>query len=421
MSRLLYCGNARHIAKVLRANPLPKAARHFSVTTTHSRGVDWKSTPPRDKKRKPERQKSNEPLQETPNLEKYSPFEKKGAKPFMSAKEYQYLQGPGLIHGDFVRIDLHKSDPVSDTVLSYGRLMPLHATKMGSINTNSPPKAFSNPGTGPPRNPYTGLPIVTRAHLSEANLNKSGYAIRQDDHHRDRHRDKIRPPCLESGGVPEPTFEYLKSSKMPPLQNPQPRKILVVIDLNGTVLHRPSFRNPIAFIERPYGREFLSYCINTFKVVIWSSAQPANVQKMCNQLLTRSDRQNVVSIWGRDRFGLTAEDFVSRVMCYKRLDLLWDDPIIAGQHPEATFGKNWSQEDTVLVDDSIEKGRSHPYNLICLPEFVRDPQEPGCVLPQVHDYINACARYTNVSAYMRNNPFRVNPDFKLEGTSSQQI
>lgn len=188
----------------------------------------------------------------------------------------------------------------------------------------------------------------------------------------------------------------------------------MVIDLNGTLLYRPNPRTPTVFIERPYAKVFLRYCINTFRVVIWSSARPANVDRMVDRLIDPDLRRHVIAIWGRDRFNLTEDDYNARTMCYKRLTKLWADPQIAATHPEAAEGKGWSQSDTVLVDDSLEKARSEPYNLIPIPEFEGEVDESQVyILPQVHDYINACARQADVSAYIRSHPFRPVPGWSL--------
>ncbi|KAI0550743.1 HAD-like domain-containing protein [Xylaria curta] len=226
-------------------------------------------------------------------------------------------------------------------------------------------------------------------------------------------RDQITQPSPESGGVPDPTPEYLAVASQPPFLLPQPRNILVVVDLNGTLLHRPNRHSPTRFVERPYARAFLSYCINTFTVVIWSSARYQNVSNMCKQLLTPEDSTKVVAVWSRDNFGLSKGDFNQRVQCYKRLTALWNDPVVAASHPMAKRGEKWSQLNTVLVDDSTEKARSEPFNLVQIPDFQGDAKEPGFVLPQVHDYLNKCSQQANISAFMKGQPFEVQPEFTL--------
>ncbi|RYP76221.1 hypothetical protein DL770_007263 [Monosporascus sp. CRB-9-2] len=226
-------------------------------------------------------------------------------------------------------------------------------------------------------------------------------------------RDTRSKPSAASGGVPNPSPTYLAHASLPPLLLPYPRKILVVIDLNGTLLYRPNRKNPSSFIERPHARRFLSYCIETFVVAIWSSAKPDNVRKMCDQLMTPTQQKKVVAIWGRDKFGLSRSDYKQRVQCYKRLSALWSAPEVARSHPNYANGSRWGQADTVLVDDSLEKARSEPYNLIPIPEFMGDRNEPGYILPQVHDYINECSLQANISTYIRVSPFQSRANFVL--------
>ncbi|KAK8065364.1 phosphoprotein phosphatase [Apiospora hydei] len=219
----------------------------------------------------------------------------------------------------------------------------------------------------------------------------------------------VRPyavPSKASGGVPNPSAQYMANSAVPPSHLPEPRRILVVIDLNGTLLYRPSRKNPSRFVERPHTRAFLDYCLNTFCVAIWSSAKPDNVHKMLNQLLAPEERAKVVAIWGRDTLGLSPADYNGRVQCYKRLTVLWAD--LARR-----LGQRWDQSNTVLVDDSSEKARSEPFNLIQLPEFEGDLAEQGFVLPQVHDFLNECAKQRDISSYIRAKRFAFRPDFIL--------
>ncbi|KAK0739685.1 HAD-like domain-containing protein [Apiosordaria backusii] len=223
------------------------------------------------------------------------------------------------------------------------------------------------------------------------------------------HQEKESPtfaPSLESGGIPNPSPAYLTRASFLPLPSPQPRSLLVVIDLNGTLLHRPSSRRSQHYILRPHAKQFLSYCIDTFSVVIWSSARPENVNKMCDTILTADQKQKVIAIWGRDKFGLTEKDYGKKVQVYKRLTKLWDNPAI---NPQGA----WDQGNTVLIDDSVEKARSEPYNAVTIPEFLGDvtPEEKGgrewVVLPAVHEYLNKLAMCIDVSTYIRQDPFRM--------------
>jgi hypothetical protein len=219
-------------------------------------------------------------------------------------------------------------------------------------------------------------------------------------------RDAKVQPSKASGGTPDPTNEYLALSNVMPRPLHEPQHLLVVIDLNGTLLFRPSRRQPTKFTARPNTRQFLRYCIETFTVVIWSSAKPENVNNMCDTILTPELRKQVVAIWGRDKFGLSRADYETRVQCYKRLTKLWSDNKVARSHPLWASGGRWNQTNTVLVDDSLEKGRSEPFNLVEIPEFFGDEREIGEFLPQVHDFLNHLSMHSNVSACLRARPFK---------------
>lgn len=220
-------------------------------------------------------------------------------------------------------------------------------------------------------------------------------------------------PSAASGGVPDPKQEYLLHALAPPSTLAAPRRILIVMDLNGTLLYRPQRHRPFHFVARPHADRFLRYCLDTFHLAIWSSARPENVNKMVSRLLTPEECERCLLIWARDQFGLSAEDYDTRVQCYKRLSLVWNDPRVAAAHPDAANGGRWDQSNTVLVDDSLEKGRTEPFNILALPEFSGLANETAEVLPQVHDYLNALSWQADVSRYMRQNPFKLDPKYSL--------
>ena len=218
-------------------------------------------------------------------------------------------------------------------------------------------------------------------------------------------------PSAASGGVPDPSPAYLAQASLDSQRLDTAQPLLIVVDLNGTLLHRPDgFRNPRLFVRRPHAFVFMDYMIKNFWVVVWSSARPDNVAHMCRNLLSGGAMQNLVAVWDRSRFGLTPADYGARVQCYKRLTLLWDDPAVAASHPHFSSGGRWSQANTVLIDDSTEKARSEPYNAITVPEFANQPGLYDNILPRVHDYLNELCFQSDVSAYMRVNPFKLVTD-----------
>ncbi|KAI1466421.1 HAD-like domain-containing protein [Daldinia caldariorum] len=345
----------------------------------------------------------------------------------MSSEEWGYQSGSGSGYTPLISqrsLIQQASKPIS---VQDGEQIPLEAQSLSQSQPQSQASTadaglFANISTPPPPEvdspPYSppsviGSPVPRSPSPAIINGNDAKPNKVQKPKKLKNGRDKKTEPSAASGGVPDPSPEYLALAAYPPFQLPYARKILVVIDLNGTLLYRPSRHNPTSFVERPHARTFLRYCIDTFKVVIWSSAKSNNVKRMCAQLLTPEQLSRVVAVWGRERFGLSPDDYNTRVICYKRLSALWADPTVAASHPEFAEGKRWSQADTLLVDDSIEKARSEPYNIIEIPEFEGHATEPGFVLPQVHDYINECARQADVSTYIRNQPFKTVPGWQL--------
>ena len=251
-----------------------------------------------------------------------------------------------------------------------------------------------------PRAPTKALPTQRQGVPLKA---PTGPSKKARSHNREGGRDPVTPPSAESGGIPEPTQAYLLRASFLPQTLASPRPMLVIIDLNGTLLHRPSKKDPSRFTERPHARAFLTYCIDTFHVVIWSSARERNVSAMCDSLLTPAQRDRVLAIWSRAHFGLSPADYSNRVQCYKRLTRVWGAEAIASTHPH---GAAWDQGNTVLIDDSSEKARSEPFNAIQIPEFLGGEGERSAVLPQVHDYLNTLACQQDISMYIRAHPFK---------------
>lgn len=217
-------------------------------------------------------------------------------------------------------------------------------------------------------------------------------------------RSKRVMPSEASGGVPDPSPQYLEGCKAIPRSLANPQELLVVIDLNGTLLYRPDRKKPTHFQSRPNAELFLKYCIETFKVVIWSSARLENVTHLCNAILTPELRSKVIAIWGRDKFNLTPREYLLRVQCYKRLNSIWNDPTIAVSHPQFRFGGKWDQTNTVLIDDSPEKARSEPFNLVEVPDWTGNLND--WALPQVHDHLNRLSLCSNVSGHHYAKPFK---------------
>lgn len=161
-----------------------------------------------------------------------------------------------------------------------------------------------------------------------------------------------------------------------------------------------------SFTPRPHLEHFLQYALANHKVVIWSSAKPQNVYKMVNRLIPADQRHKVLQIWTRDHLRL-GNHYNQKVQVYKQLSWLWNDAGIQNSFKPEFGGYRWDQTNTVLIDDTIEKAASEPYNLLKIDEFsITEDTLKVDVLGQVAAFLERLCRYDNVSACMHEGPYR---------------
>lgn len=224
--------------------------------------------------------------------------------------------------------------------------------------------------------------------------------------------------------APPPTSSYLSLALDPTKVSPTPQRLLLVLDLNGTLILRS--HGATRYKSRPHLSQFLDYCFANHTVLVWSSAKPHNVDGICLQLFSRKQLEMLLGVWARDTLSLTPEQYNSRVQVYKRLDRIWDDPTFARKHPEAHLGARWSQANTLLIDDSVIKASAQPYNLVETPEFTEKSKEekrkePNDVLGQVVAYLEEARTWDNVSSFVRERKFVVDTDWWWNWKSKKRV
>lgn len=222
-------------------------------------------------------------------------------------------------------------------------------------------------------------------------------------------------PSTPTLPVPEPTIAYKQSSDVDVKESSEPIDMLVILDLNGTLLWRPNKSNSGRFQERKHLREFLQFLLGNFHVMVWSSAQPENVKLMTRNLFPDYiTNPKFLDAWDREDFRLTPMQYYSKTQVYKNLEWVWGSKELQAQHPLAYVQGRWDQRNTILLDDSSLKAVAQPHNHIEVPEFegtIRERQYDrvmGSVLEQVAGYLETVKSFENISAYMRQRPFRVN-------------
>ncbi|KAK3672879.1 hypothetical protein LTR78_007232 [Recurvomyces mirabilis] len=212
-------------------------------------------------------------------------------------------------------------------------------------------------------------------------------------------------PTVPDSRHPSPTEAYLKQADLPVQPHiGSPRRLLVVLDLNGTVCYRKKSKGGIwSFTPRPGVTEFLDYLLQNHKVLVWSSARPENVAGVCSQLFDEEQLLQLVSVWGRDTLHLSAQEYNEKVQVYKQLSWVWDDSVVAA----SSIGNDrWAQHNTVLIDDSERKAVSEPHNLIQIEEF--EGMTKGTkldVLEQIVEYLEVLRMTREVSAVIKKRPY----------------
>ncbi|KAF9650397.1 hypothetical protein BDM02DRAFT_3061523, partial [Thelephora ganbajun] len=191
-----------------------------------------------------------------------------------------------------------------------------------------------------------------------------------------------------------PSLEYITASDDPShlLTDPASSRKLLVLDLNGTLLHRsphPSKNAPRYPIPgrgdfqprlrsvhpRPYLPSFKSYIFHPsnkewLDIMVWSSAQPHSVHDMVDQCF-HDEKHHFVAIWARDTLGLPQHLYSRKVQTLKDLNIPWSKLFTPSDPPGAVSLPTscHTAMSTLLMDDSPRKAELQPYNHLCVKEY----------------------------------------------------
>lgn len=230
---------------------------------------------------------------------------------------------------------------------------------------------------------------------------------------------------------PSPTKEYMLQASKAPQRCPLKRPLLIILDLNGTLIFRKHRKLPPVFARRHGLDEFLDTLTSKYAVMIWTSSKPPTLNAVCDKLFPGEKRKSMIALWGRDKFGLTKTQYNAKLQVYKELRKVWACPEIqaaypgnkdvkksappkrtGGKHskknkpqqPAESFspGQRWDQTNTILIDDSNLKALSEPFNILEIPEFTNDPDiDESNLFNQVLAKLDALSRYDDVSKVLR--------------------
>ncbi|KAE8353550.1 NLI interacting factor-like phosphatase-domain-containing protein [Aspergillus coremiiformis] len=217
--------------------------------------------------------------------------------------------------------------------------------------------------------------------------------------------------CSPPPKPPSPVKTYIDQSSLSPKLAAAPQPLLVILDLNGTLIHRKHRRFPPSFARRAGLDEFLDNLMKNYKVMIWSSSQPNTVKAVCDKLFPGKKRSALVAEWGRDKFGLTTSQYRAKVQVYKTLGTVWNNKEIQASYPSPPQHKRrkaaqtgtqlktrWDQSNTILIDDSKLKALSEPYNILEIPEFTNQQGiDESKIFPKVMQLLEELAKHDDVS------------------------
>lgn len=167
---------------------------------------------------------------------------------------------------------------------------------------------------------------------------------------------------------------YLAQAHLQPEKLKEPQRLLVILDLNGTLMLKPDYRKPKDFHVRPGAYKLLEYLFANHTVMVYTSGQPHNAEIVARGLFSAAQYDELAAIWARDKLDLTPVQYRAKVQVYKKLDKIWANNEIQSSSFSPGTGK-WDQTNTILVDDSHLKALQEPHNLLQVPEFTGKQNE----------------------------------------------
>ncbi|KAI9672267.1 MAG: hypothetical protein M1831_002081 [Alyxoria varia] len=206
---------------------------------------------------------------------------------------------------------------------------------------------------------------------------------------------------------PQPDQSYILESEQLASTRQTPQPLLIVCDLNDTLIKRVT-RSGTTLTRRPGLDAFLAYVFSHHKFMIWTSARPENLEKCLGNLLTPQQQQECVAAWGRDTLGLSKLQYAEKVQVYKTLETVFKSAQVQKTYPSKSVdlsgrGGGWSVHNTLLVDDSVEKGAAQPYNLVNVDSMGRATDN---TLIELIGYLEQVKYCGDVRPYVKTNPFR---------------
>ncbi|KAJ3372675.1 hypothetical protein GGF31_001700 [Allomyces arbusculus] len=184
-------------------------------------------------------------------------------------------------------------------------------------------------------------------------------------------------PGSSSTAAPTTGAAAVAAAAVTPATSLTAPRYLVILDLNGCLLARPSreeqkhardspFEMPprLATVKkkpvyvRPHASEFAKFalCMPNVDIAVWTSAMPDNAARLAELALGKAVLDQLLFLWGRDK-------------C--TLDATGDSPWATVKDLRKVYAAypHYSPSTTLIVEDSLFKCRLNPDNALLVPSW----------------------------------------------------
>ncbi|XP_076944271.1 uncharacterized protein LOC143614836 [Bidens hawaiensis] len=191
-----------------------------------------------------------------------------------------------------------------------------------------------------------------------------------------------------------------------------PKKKLLVLPIGGFLVNRAHRHRPNAILiirhpdfitgnfniyKRPFCREFLKFCFESFEVGIWSSAMEQNIDEVLTNLVGEL-KNKLLFTWDQGQCtetGFMCPDNKKKPLFLKELRHIWKKKYISGAWRDG----NYSACNTLLISD-------HPNTLISLANYDPENKEDDLLGSNVEMrvFLDGLADAKDAQSYVKDHP-----------------
>lgn len=194
-----------------------------------------------------------------------------------------------------------------------------------------------------------------------------------------------------------------------------PKKKLLIMNLNGFLLHRARVTDKKAIpksrtadykyryfllYKRPFSEEFMKFCLERFEVGVWSSAMEHNVDGALACAIGDS-KNKLLFVWDQHKCrdsGFKSLENNKKPLFFKELRKVWDT---------IKKGGPYSASNTLLIDDKPYKSFLNPPNTSIIFPKSYDPEDKDdkALDPNgdICKYLKGVAEAEDVQSYVKDN------------------